>query len=773
MTACTLFLLCFQQNTHIAKGTLNSMSEKSSIRPEVLSFRDSLQTVVSLLTSRKIRVVDFGTSAYCAHDKKTGELLYINIPSIPDSASDALLCAIRGFVDHEVAHVLFTNPKISTMMSSKVSHALWNVVEDTFIERKMSSMFTGSRKNLIKVQKHLIESFFEPKIDTYIREYGKNNKGLFLDIFLMPVSRAYCGHGPFIEFMEPYWGRFSEELAVLDSINYKTRINRITKSEGSAKLAADLLRAFREKKKEEEKLKDPTPKPEEPTSESEKPEDEEKDKTTSKPSKKAVKEEEEEEKDPLPEPSEKTEELEPKEEEKKEDEKSTSSPTDEKEEKDSHDDTSEPVEPEDHKPSLEDHDPLEESKHDRESESRDKGSVDDFGGGGDGDTADSLHDEDSEEEEGEESEKGSEPKEESEEEELSADDMKELDSKDAPESKSIEDASSELIASEMKSISGSTYLPFSRVNDFMGPLEDAHKAISEDAVSLPDAPWKNKNARRYIFDEDLGLISFRHNIERKLTSKSSTLAKDLERAIASRNRVQKVGGLRRGKVNPSSLWKIAVPSINDDRVFSRKEEHRAVNAAVQIVIDLSGSMGGSRIALATTAAYALSDALDKIKVPNIITGFTTVGIYDTHESSRVEPLFLPTLKKWNEKSNSSIVRARLGSCCDLLPLKNNVDGESILALSRHHVGRTEDRQIMLVLSDGEPAARGHNFRPHLIETADYLLNKAKIDLLAVGIQTDAPSHYYKYHTKVDSLDDLPKTVIAAIRNILLGNGISF
>ncbi|WJW83908.1 hypothetical protein QU516_17370 (plasmid) [Moellerella wisconsensis] len=750
------------------------MSEKSSIRPEVLSFRDSLQTVVSLLTSRKIRVVDFGTSAYCAHDKKTGELLYINIPSIPDSASDALLCAIRGFVDHEVAHVLFTNPKISTMMSSKVSHALWNVVEDTFIERKMSSMFTGSRKNLIKVQKHLIESFFEPKIDTYIREYGKNNKGLFLDIFLMPVSRAYCGHGPFIEFMEPYWGRFSEELAVLDSINYKTRINRITKSEGSAKLAADLLRAFREKKKEEEKLKDPTPKPEEPTSESEKPEDEEKDKTTSKPSKKAVKEEEEEEeKDPLPEPSEKTEELEPKEEEKKEDEKSTSSPTDEKEEKDSHDDTSEPVEPEDHEPSLEDHDPLEESKHDRESESRDKGSVDDFGGGGDGDTADSLHDEDSEEEEGEESEKGSEPKEESEEEELSADDMKELDSKDAPESKSIEDASSELIASEMKSISGSTYLPFSRVNDFMGPLEDAHKAISEDAVSLPDAPWKNKDARRYIFDQDLGLSSFRHNIEKNLTSKSSTLAKDLERAIASRNRVQKVGGLRRGKINSPSLWKIAVPSINDDRVFSRKEEHRAVNAAVQIVIDLSGSMGGERIVLATAAAYALSDALDKIKVPNIVTGYTTVGVYDTRKSSRKEPLFLPTLKKWNEKSNSSIVRARLGSCCGLFPLKNNVDGESILALSRHHIGRTEDRQIMLVLSDGQPAAHGHNLRPHLIETADYLLNKAKIDLLAVGIQTDAPSHYYKHHTKVDSLDDLPKTVIAAIRNVLLGNGISF
>ena len=43
--------------------------------------------------------------------------------------------------------------------------------------------------------------------------------------------------------------------------------------------------------------------------------------------------------------------------------------------------------------------------------------------------------------------------------------------------------------------------------------------------------------------------------------------------------------------------------MNDDRVFRKKEDHRAVNACVQQVIDLSGSMGGRKIQLALASAY--------------------------------------------------------------------------------------------------------------------------------------------------------------------------
>lgn len=97
--------------------------------------------------------------------------------------------------------------------------------------------------------------------------------------------------------------------------------------------------------------------------------------------------------------------------------------------------------------------------------------------------------------------------------------------------------------------------------------------------------------------------------------------------------------------------------MNDDRVFRRKEDHKAVNACVQQVIDLSGSMGGRKIELALASAYTLADALDRIHVPNVITGFTTYGNPDVATMSkrgfsRFEALMLPIIKNWHEKANS-------------------------------------------------------------------------------------------------------------------------
>nr|WP_181374677.1 porphyrin biosynthesis protein [Pectobacterium carotovorum]AKG47512.1 Aerobic cobaltochelatase subunit CobT [Pectobacterium carotovorum] len=793
-------------------------SKTSSINIEVLNFRESVQTVVSLLASKKIRVVDFGTEAYCAYNNKTGELEYINIPSIPDNASNELLAAIRGFIDHEVAHVLFTDISISKMMDGKKAHSLWNVIEDTYIERKMSSMFPGSRKNLLQTQKHIIQNFLNKRIDDFISHFGSNTKDLFLSAFLMPVSRAYCGHTPFIDFMDKYWGMFENEISTLESINYKTRINRITKSEGAAKLAIDVIKAFRlaeDKKLEKEKLEtsEPTEKDKSETpakkddalaeSEEDKseisydkePEEDTEVSPTESTYSDTTKEEKTKSIETAPEseicedePSEHTESIEDDEEPISSDTKSELPELDESELRDS-------LEPKDftEKPPLASETESTTAPHDRESGESSKSDTSEELGGrdftpvdGDGeadigeslDTGKETHTADAESDSVEtpltSESLDSDPHSPSDDETLSESDKKELDAEDAPETISTEDASKDMISEEIKSVSSHDYKPFSRSNDFIGLLENAESFLKNATTKLGESHWRDFNARDYAFDEKAGLCSFRRHIEPCLNSKSKTLSKDLERVIASKNRVQKINGLRKGKINSSNLWKITCPAINDDRVFSKKHDHKAVNAAVQLIVDLSGSMGGRRIQIALSAAYALSDALDKIKVPNIITGFTTVGQYaGASDASRYEPLFMPTLKNWNEKANSTICMARLGFTCNGLPLRNNADGECILTLAQHHVGRMEDKQIMFVLSDGAPCALGSGFGKHLIDVVTHISNKTNIDILAVGIQSDAPRSYYKHNTTVNSVDDLPKTVIVAIRNLLLGKSAGF
>ncbi|WP_439952025.1 cobaltochelatase CobT-related protein, partial [Klebsiella pneumoniae] len=103
----------------------------------------------------------------------------------------------------------------------------------------------------------------------------------------------------------------------------------------------------------------------------------------------------------------------------------------------------------------------------------------------------------------------------------------------------------------------------------------------------------------------------------------ATLAKDLERTIASQNRNQFVPGQRRGRLHGPSLYRL---SVDDDRVFRKLEVKRAVNSCVEIVIGMSGSMRGQKIKTACAAAYTLADALARINVKTMITGFTTSSL---------------------------------------------------------------------------------------------------------------------------------------------------
>jgi cobalamin biosynthesis protein CobT len=271
---------------------------------------------------------------------------------------------------------------------------------------------------------------------------------------------------------------------------------------------------------------------------------------------------------------------------------------------------------------------------------------------------------------------------------------------------------------------------------------------------------------RYRVNSEGGEL-FTNLIERHLSKDTaSTLAKDLERAIASRNKVQYVPGQRRGRIHSPNLYRL---TMNDDRVFRKKEEHKAVNACVQVVIDMSGSMNGERIHLATAAAYLISDALDRIKVPNIVSGFTTYSQPERSSLkpgfSRYEALMMPILKEWGDRANTVNVRARMGCVAGFFPLLNNVDGESILALSSLFSGRTEDKKIMIVLSDGQPEAVGKGMKKHLKVVARHL--EEKIDLLGVGIQTSAPSEYYKNYALVSKVNDLGSTVVRKLSEMLL------
>lgn len=752
-----------------------------TVLKEVQDFRDSVKRVVGLLSGKNIPVAECGDTAYVRYNKK-GEPVMVNIPSIPDDASPALMNAIRGFLDHEVGHLLFTDEKVVKKMRNTKAFGLWNALEDVYIERRMSEVFTGSRRNLLSTRNLMIDKYFNPHIKKAVAMCRGDQRELFLKFFLCPVLRAWDGQPTFADFMEEHWHLIDKPIAVLKEFGVDEAVRRMDSTEDCVKVAAAMAKILREmtempegplperessvtKKTEPEEDSSDEPAagddtevcdeegldstPDEFSSDDE--DDEKSDKSISKyiPNRHDLINDTEnkpedgdlghENVDDLPDSEETT-----------ADDPVTSLGSDVGEEVDDEGDYS---------PSTDDgsEDRHGSSSDDREAVEDGEGKADKDGGKekdeGDLDTSD-------------ESDAGFAPHAD----DMSLDDaLKALENVDEEIGSSTEDALASAIKSELASASLSDYRPYNRSYDFLGPIDEAEEHISRARKAFGAIPMYSPVDRYRIVPE--GRKLFEMKVERHLSSSvSSTLAKDLERAIASRNRVQFIPGQRRGRVHGASLYRL---SMNDDRVFRRKEDHKAVNACVQQVIDLSGSMGGRKIELALASAYTLADALDRIHVPNVITGFTTYGNPDVATMSkrgfsRFEALMLPIIKNWHEKANSPEIRARMGCVAETFPLLNNVDGESIAQLASLFAGRMEDKKIMIVQSDGAPCAAGDGFSNHLRSVTNDIENTSDINLLAIGILTDAPRRYYKNYALVNKVEELGTSVVSELSRIILG-----
>jgi cobalamin biosynthesis protein CobT len=254
------------------------------------------------------------------------------------------------------------------------------------------------------------------------------------------------------------------------------------------------------------------------------------------------------------------------------------------------------------------------------------------------------------------------------------------------------------------------------------------------------------------------------------------LQKDLERAIIARSRSLLTPGHRSGRLHSAGLAKLIT---GDDRVFRRKHETTTKDVAVELVIDASGSMGGSKIHLAAAAAYALSSVLDRLKISNEVICFTTGPAMSTPAKleaevrkigrgfTRTESLYMPIIKGFGERIGTETKR-RFGWLPNSRILRNNIDGECVEVAARRLMARKESGKIMIVLSDGHPACAGDSGRvaKHLKSVVKDL-ERAGANVIGIGIQSDAVKQFYSKAIVLNNADELPVRVMTELRHLLL------
>jgi cobaltochelatase CobT len=89
-------------------------------------------------------------------------------------------------------------------------------------------------------------------------------------------------------------------------------------------------------------------------------------------------------------------------------------------------------------------------------------------------------------------------------------------------------------------------------------------------------------------------------------------------------------------------------------------------------------------------------------------------------------------------------------------LKENIDGEALMWAHQRLIARTEQRRILMVISDGAPVDdstlsvnSGHYLERHLRRVIGEVQDRSPVELIAIGIGHDVTRYYRRAVTIVD------------------------
>jgi cobaltochelatase CobT len=264
----------------------------------------------------------------------------------------------------------------------------------------------------------------------------------------------------------------------------------------------------------------------------------------------------------------------------------------------------------------------------------------------------------------------------------------------------------------------------------------------------------------------------------------ATMRTKLRRALmAKRDRVWDAG-YKSGRFDARRI----VPALRGaEDVYMRRRSGDDIDTAVQIVVDCSGSMGGEKITLARKTAVALSSALEGTGVTYEIVGFTSLRTAKDEvekkmirdhmrmgESSAtlygaLDRVHIYEFKRFDEPLREA--KRAIGNMDDMWLMENN-DADSLLAVYPRLKKRHEQRKIMMVLSDGSPCCETyggtHTILNRQLKKVVSMIEADGVNLIGIGIMTDAPRHFYTKHEVVMDLNSLSGRVIDNISKMLLG-----
>jgi cobalamin biosynthesis protein CobT len=256
---------------------------------------------------------------------------------------------------------------------------------------------------------------------------------------------------------------------------------------------------------------------------------------------------------------------------------------------------------------------------------------------------------------------------------------------------------------------------------------------------------------------------------------TAPLKEKLERALSADERTRWRREQERGEIDRTALAKLAT-SPGYRTPFRTQRPAKGRDVAVTLLIDRSGSMAGRKIELARQCAAALCDALTQLSFDCEVLGYCSVEsapmkqLYERQLAARadlrrynrfVERLDLKVYKRFGATDLSGIAAIDCGH--------ENPDGEALAWAATRLADHQAERRILMMFSDGYPSTGDGDpqvLRSDLRERVA-AIGKRGIELVGIGVLTDAVEDFYPHNVVVSRLAELPSTVFSVLSSMLL------
>lgn len=202
------------------------------------------------------------------------------------------------------------------------------------------------------------------------------------------------------------------------------------------------------------------------------------------------------------------------------------------------------------------------------------------------------------------------------------------------------------------------------------------------------------------------------------------------------------------KLVPHRLVRLA---LGDPRIFRRRSDQQALNTAVVILLDTSGSMADQvtrnlqRYQIANPAAFALHHTLYGLSGVKVATAAFSNRCYAGPD--------ITLLADFGEKPHSATF--------NIFPDGGTPTHSALWYARAALLQRPEPRKILCVVTDGYPANREETL------AATRRCEKEGIEIAALGIDTEAVGQFWKHHRVIRKVEALPQAMFAVMEERLL------